>query len=444
MRFAEVGTTQPARGFTALAIAPDARSIGMIALGKLWVVPVGGSPRSVAEVPMGASGLAWSPDGAQVAWSAGASEQEDLFATVIATGVTRRITALPGREHSPAFSPDGRHLAFVHQGKSARLLVVPSDAENVDSARARVLGPVDPGMTSAPQWSPGSDGLLLSPSARSRAVPKGIFVTLSGERRTISRFPDAPIFLRWTGQKILFVRHDRLWEAPFDSTGMLAEPSALGSSAAIYASAARDGTLLFVSDSGLRLRRPDGTGAVARLAPVLFTPRAGAGTDPEPPGHRRTGPPATAPQDVLIEKGRIARIAAGGHARPRCGASRAMRKGGWPSPASWTCTRTSTSPLCCPGFSISVSRRCATRERAWLRWWRQADAIAAGVAEGPRVSYGGFQFYSDWAFDEEDGRGIEPEADRGSAARARWRWPRPSARSTSRRAPSGAGTSTRA
>jgi hypothetical protein len=27
------------------------------------------------------------------------------------------------------------------------------------------------------------------------------------------------------------------------------------------------------------------------------------------------------------------------------------------------------------------------------------------------VAYGGFQFYTDWPFDEEQGRGIEPEAD---------------------------------
>jgi imidazolonepropionase-like amidohydrolase len=40
-----------------------------------------------------------------------------------------------------------------------------------------------------------------------------------------------------------------------------------------------------------------------------------------------------------------------------------------------------------------------------------ADAIAAGVLPGPHVGYGGFQFYSDWPFDEEQWRGIEPEAD---------------------------------
>ena len=47
-----------------------------------------------------------------------------------------------------------------------------------------------------------------------------------------------------------------------------------------------------------------------------------------------------------------------------------------------------------------------------------ADAIAAGRLPGPRVGYGGFQFYSDWPFDEEQGRGIEPEADPNHIVRA--------------------------
>ena len=47
-----------------------------------------------------------------------------------------------------------------------------------------------------------------------------------------------------------------------------------------------------------------------------------------------------------------------------------------------------------------------------------AYAISAGVLPGPRVGYGGFQFYSDWAFDDEQGRGVEPEADPEHAARA--------------------------
>jgi len=47
-----------------------------------------------------------------------------------------------------------------------------------------------------------------------------------------------------------------------------------------------------------------------------------------------------------------------------------------------------------------------------------ADAVAAGKLAGPRVDYGGIQFYTDWAYDLEDGQGVEPEADPDHVARA--------------------------
>ena len=40
------------------------------------------------------------------------------------------------------------------------------------------------------------------------------------------------------------------------------------------------------------------------------------------------------------------------------------------------------------------------------------------MTPGPRIAYGGFQFYSDWGIDEEQGRGIEPEADSGHVKRS--------------------------
>ena len=47
-----------------------------------------------------------------------------------------------------------------------------------------------------------------------------------------------------------------------------------------------------------------------------------------------------------------------------------------------------------------------------------ADDIAAGVLPGPRVGYGGFQFYSDYSFDSEQWQGIEPESDSEHIKRA--------------------------
>ena len=66
VRFAAPGTSLPARGHMGLALSPNATRIGMIALGKLWVFPLGGVPTPVAPLPATAAGLAWSPDGREV------------------------------------------------------------------------------------------------------------------------------------------------------------------------------------------------------------------------------------------------------------------------------------------------------------------------------------------------------------------------------------------
>ena len=46
------------------------------------------------------------------------------------------------------------------------------------------------------------------------------------------------------------------------------------------------------------------------------------------------------------------------------------------------------------------------------------ESIAAGAFDGPRVGYGAIQYYSDWAWDDEQGQGVEPEADPDHVERA--------------------------
>jgi imidazolonepropionase-like amidohydrolase/Tol biopolymer transport system component len=419
-RFPEPGRKEPARGFMGLALSPDGRQIGTLALGKLWIVPIGGIPRAVADVPFEATSLAWSPDGTDVAWSAGVDDNVDLFATNLTTGATRKITSLPGRETFPTYSPDGRHLAFLHsKDENGVLRVIDSKANNVaDLKHSRDLGSISLNGTCTPRWSPKSDGLLVCGEAVPNQPGRATFVPLSGQRQELTRFPDAPIFLQWTPQnKIVFVRHDRLWEVAFDHTGMRSDPKPLGNSAALYASSSCDGTLLFVSNGGLKLRSPEGN--ERKLGwPISYTPPiAEAMLIRNVRIIDGTGGLITAARDILIKQGRIARIAPTGtisSAGPRVldAAGRIVMPGLMDLHAHLY------RPDLLPGwiyFGVTTVRDQGASMAPLVAY---ADDFASGVLPGPRVGYGGFQFYSDWAFDEEQGRGIEPEADPDHIRRA--------------------------
>ena len=417
-RFPEPGRQELARGFMGLSISPDGRQIGVLALGKLWVVAIGGGQRAVADVPLTATSLTWSPDGDEVAWSAGVADQEDLFATDVKSGTTRQVTALPGREVAPAYSPDGRYLAFVHAQKDGVLRIVDARTPKVtDAAQTRELGAIGLNWTSRPQWSPTSDGVLVSGEASPRQPAHATFVPLSGERQTITRFPDAPIFLQWLSDRIVFVRHDRLWQARFDRSGMLTDPQPIGNDAALYLSSSRDGALLFVSDGGLRLRSSSGT--EQRIGwPISYAP---AVAEPVLIRNARiidgTGEPMTAPRDVLLERGRISRIAPAGDLSP--GIGRVLDANGRiVIPGLLDLHAHAYRPDLLPGFLYFGVTTLRDQGASMAPLVAYADAMAAGVLPGPRVSYGGFQFYSDWELDDEQGRGIEPEADPDHIKRA--------------------------
>lgn len=411
-RFPEPGKQAPARGFMGLALSPNGRQIGMFALGKLWIIPIGGSPKAVVDVPFNAASLAWSPNGNEVIWSAGLADHEDLYATNLSTGVTRQVTALPGREVFPAFSPDGRYIAFIHSKDDGVLRVVDARALNVaDISKTTDLGSIGSNWTCTPQWSPESDGLLVCGGTGPDELGNATFVPLTGPRQTITRFPKAPIFLRWTPQnKIVYVRHDRLWQAKFDRKRMLAEPVAAGTDAAMYASTSDDGTLLYFSEGGLRLRSPDG--AEQKIGfPLTYTPPVA-----EPTLIRNvriidgTGAPPTKPSDILVEEGRIAKIAPTGKIPP--GTARLLDAAGRIAiPGLMDLHAHIYRPDLLPGFVYFGVTTIRDQGSSMGQLVSYADDIASGVLPGPRVGYGGFQFYSDWAFDEEQGRGIEPEAD---------------------------------
>ena len=432
VRFPAPGVVQPARGHMGFGLAPSGTQVGAIALGKLWVVPIAGEPpafgdpRAVADVPHTAHGLAWSPDEGEIAYAAGRLGSEDLFAIDIATGATRQLTALHGGEREPLWSPDGAHLAFVHMTPEGfRLRVVDARSGTAqDSSATRDLGNVAAtwvGETAdAPVWSPDSRALLVRLRPHAILGTSAELAFLSGERRRLERFADAPIFLQWpSAEALVFARHDRLWTADFDTVrGVIGEPRPLSDAPAIYPSAARDGSILYLSGAGWRLRRPSGEerdlGWPLHYAPPI----------PEPLLIRNlrlidgTGAPITAPMDVLVREGKIERIAPAGSVPDEPGALVRDAGGRIAIPGLMDLHSHFYDTGVFPGwlyYGVTTIRDQGSRIATLVG---SGESIAAGVLPGPRVSYGGFQFFTDWPYDGEEWRGIEPEADPGHVERS--------------------------
>jgi dipeptidyl aminopeptidase/acylaminoacyl peptidase len=104
--------------------------------GQIFVAPAaGGPPRQLTDLPFRVRDVVWSPDGRTLVFTGDEAEDDehgtdltaDLYAVSFAGGGARRLTTNPGSESSPAFSPDGRRLAFLHspaRGAPTDVLVV--------------------------------------------------------------------------------------------------------------------------------------------------------------------------------------------------------------------------------------------------------------------------------------------------------------------------------
>ena len=163
-------TTNPAVD-SGPAWSPDGSQIAFLRRsegsgGIFLVPPIGGIERKLAESPhFGAAGpfgsgqgLSWSPDGKFLAVSDRPSPEEPfaIFRVSVESGAKRRLTSPPAQslsDHNPAFSPDGRTLAFARR----------SAAYTADIYLMQVAGGEPRRLTFNDQWT---RGLAWTPDGR--------------------------------------------------------------------------------------------------------------------------------------------------------------------------------------------------------------------------------------------------------------------------------------
>jgi len=143
---------------------PDPASVSP---NRLYVVPSeGGTPRLLMPGSLSQTAVAWSPDSRSIAFVQDSTEHDelredmnpDIWVLDVAAGAARRLTGA-GYQQNPAFSRDGRSIAFNcsrGRGEPEDVCVMDANGGNVRNLTER--WDFDPG---APQWSPDGRHVLF-------------------------------------------------------------------------------------------------------------------------------------------------------------------------------------------------------------------------------------------------------------------------------------------
>ena len=100
---------------------------------------------------------AWSPDGKKLAYVSFESERPRIFIQEIATGAREEVVSFPGINGAPAFSPGGRHLAMtLSKDGNPEIYVM-----DLQTRRLRRITRSD-AIDTEPAWSPDGQSLVFT------------------------------------------------------------------------------------------------------------------------------------------------------------------------------------------------------------------------------------------------------------------------------------------
>ena len=123
----------------------------------LWAIGVGEStPLRLTNHPADDRDPAWSPDGQRLAFASNRDGNWELYILDVASGAITRLTYTPGFEGAPTWSPDSAYIAFegyTQPSQDLDIYVISSDPGRAGSEGAlRVT--YAPGPDIEPAWSP--------------------------------------------------------------------------------------------------------------------------------------------------------------------------------------------------------------------------------------------------------------------------------------------------
>jgi Tol biopolymer transport system component/imidazolonepropionase-like amidohydrolase len=137
----------PVLGIVRPSLSPDGERLAFAALGDVWTARRGEAPKRLTDDAHVDTEPAWSPDGRQLAYSSDREGSMDIWIRDLTSGTDRRLTTASAAEMWPVWSPDGQRLAFVTiiSAAAGQLSIVDVATGETRRLLDTSTGPISPG-----------------------------------------------------------------------------------------------------------------------------------------------------------------------------------------------------------------------------------------------------------------------------------------------------------